>query len=157
MPFLLVLDMLSWYYNYVCSHTILANQYSTILFAHDYVCILSLFFYGPLAPEIKYILSYLILSYLILSYLILSYLILSYLILSYLILSYSMESKIDNQNKNTKWQTSPACEVQLAATRYVIRITCLALSTKQPFPRNKSWFAKKRSIRVLTGRWVNTG
>ena len=42
-----------------------------LLFAHDYVCILSFFFYGPLAPEIKDILSYLILSYLILSYLIL--------------------------------------------------------------------------------------
>ena len=28
-----------------------------LLFAHDYVCILSFFFYGPLAPEIKYILS----------------------------------------------------------------------------------------------------
>ena len=30
-----------------------------LLFAHDYVCILSFFLYGPLAPEIKYILSYL--------------------------------------------------------------------------------------------------
>ena len=30
-----------------------------LLFAHDYVCILSFFFYGPLAPEIKDILSYL--------------------------------------------------------------------------------------------------
>ena len=31
-----------------------------LLFAHDYVCILSFFFYGPLAPEINDI-SYLIL------------------------------------------------------------------------------------------------
>ena len=34
-----------------------------LLFAHDYVCILSFFFYGPLAPEINDILSYLILSH----------------------------------------------------------------------------------------------